>query len=70
MAVILPLDFYIQRATLYDGMRHVLFVIPMLAVIAGAGLRALLPLLRRAPVVAAVVGGAYAGSIIRSNMWR
>ena len=67
-AVILPLAFLIiQRATLYDGMRHVLFVIPMLAVIAGAGLRALLPVLRRAPVVAvvaAVVGGAYAGSIV------
>ena len=64
-AVILPLAFLIiQGATLYDGMRHVLFVIPMLAVIAGAGLRALLPLLRRAPVVAAVVGGAYAGSIV------
>jgi hypothetical protein len=55
----------------------VLFVIPMLAVLGGAGWRALLPLLRRAPIVAAVVGGAYAGGIvatwprcIRSNMWR
>ncbi len=64
-AVILPLAFLIiQRATIYNGIRHVLFVIPMLAVIAGAGLRALLPLLRRAPVIAAIMGGAYAGSIV------
>ena len=39
----LPLAFLIvQRATVYDGMRHVLFVIPMLAILAGVGLRALL----------------------------
>jgi len=64
-AVILPLAFLIvQRATIYNGIRHVLFVVPMLAVIAGAGLRALLPLLRRVPVIAAVVGGAYIGSMV------
>ena len=64
-AVILPLAFLIiQRATIYDGIRHVLFVIPMLAVLAGAGLRVLLPLLRRVPIVAAVAAGAYAGSIV------
>ncbi len=64
-AVILPLAFLVlQRATIYDGIRHVLFVIPMLAVVAGLGWRALLPLVARAPVVAAVVGGAYFGSIV------
>ncbi|MGZ5881580.1 MAG: hypothetical protein ACXWJO_07455 [Xanthobacteraceae bacterium] len=64
-AVILPLAFLIiQRATVYNGIRHVLFVIPMLAVLAGAGWRALLPLLRRVPIIAAVVGGAYAGGIV------
>ncbi len=64
-AVVLPLAFVIlQRATMYDGIRHVLFVIPMLAVVAGLGWRALLPLVARAPVVAAVVGGAYFGSIV------
>ena len=64
-AVVLPLGFLIlQRATLYDGIRHVLFVIPMLAVVAGLGWRALLPLLNRAPVVAAVIAGAYLGSIV------
>jgi len=49
---------------MYDGIRHVLFVIPMLAVVAGLGWRALLPPLNRAPVIAAVVAGAYVGSIV------
>jgi hypothetical protein len=63
-AVILPVGFLIiQRATLYDGIRHVLFVIPMLAVLAGVGFWALLPLLRRAPVIAAVAVGAYVGGV-------
>src|SRR5262249_6313306 len=65
MAIILPVGFpIVQRATLYDGIRHLLFVIPMLAVFAGLGLRALLPLLRRAPVVAAGGAGAYIGMVV------
>jgi hypothetical protein len=61
-AVILPIGFIVVRhSTLYDGIRHVLFVIPMLAVIAGTGLLRLLPLLRRAPVTATAIGGAYVG---------
>ena len=65
LAVVLPLGFLIvQRATIYDGVRHILFVIPMLAVIAGAGLRALLPVLRRAPIVSAAAVGAYAASTL------
>ena len=64
-AVILPLAFLVvQHATIYNGIRHVLFVIPMLAVIAGGGLRELLPLLHRLPIIAAITGGAYTGSII------
>jgi hypothetical protein len=64
-AVLLPLGFLIvQRATIYDGIRHVLFVIPMLAVLAGLGWVAILPLLRRAPIVAAVAAGAYVGSLV------
>jgi len=64
-AVVLPLGFLIlQRATMYDGIRHALFVIPMLAVVAGLGWRALLPLLARAPVAAAVIAGAYVGSSV------
>ena len=43
-AVVLPLGFIMVRhSTLYDGVRHVLFVIPMLAVIAGAGFLRLPP---------------------------
>jgi hypothetical protein len=65
LAVVLPLGFLIlQRATMYDGIRHVLFVIPMLAVVAGLGWRALLPFLKRAPVVAALCVGAYVGSVL------
>ena len=65
LAVVLPLGFLIiQRATIYDGVRHILFVVPMLAVIAGAGLRALLPFLRRVPLVSAAVAGAYVASVL------
>ena len=65
LAVVLPLGFLIlQRATMYDGVRHVLFVIPMLAVVAGLGWRTLLPLLKRAPVVSAVAVGAYVGGVV------
>jgi hypothetical protein len=61
-AVVLPLGFIIVRhSTLYDGVRHVLFVIPMLAAIAGAGFLHLLPLARRVPMVAAAIGGVYVG---------
>lgn len=64
-AVILPIGFLIvQRATIYDGIRHVLFVFPMLAILAGLGLTAILPLLCRAPIVAAVVVGAYVGNVV------
>src|SRR5262249_12229522 len=64
-AVVLPAGFLIlQHATMYDGIRHVLFVIPMLAVLAGGGMVALLPLLRRAPVVSAITAGAYVGSVL------
>jgi hypothetical protein len=65
LAVVLPLGFLIlQRATMYDGVRHVLFVIPMLAVVAGLGWRTLLPLLKRAPVVSAVAVGAHVGGVV------
>jgi hypothetical protein len=63
-AALLPLAFLIlQRATIYDGIRHVLFVIPMLAVVAALGWRTLLPLLARAPLVTTVLVGAYVGGV-------
>jgi hypothetical protein len=64
-AAVLPVAFLIvQHATIYDGIRHVLFIIPMLAVLAGCGFAALLPWLRRIALPAAAVGGAYIGSLI------
>jgi hypothetical protein len=61
-AVVLPLGFIIVRhSTLYDGVRHVLFVIPMLAAIAAAGFLRLAPLARRVPLIAAAVSGVYLG---------
>lgn len=67
-AVLLPTGFIIAaHSTLYDGLRHVLFLIPLLAVIAGHGFVRLAPALGRVPaiaVVAAVSGGLYAGAMV------
>jgi hypothetical protein len=69
-AVICPLAFLIlQRATLYDGVRHVLFVIPMLAIVAGEGAMVFVPWLRRSPVLSAIVMvviGAYLAGTVRT----
>jgi hypothetical protein len=66
-AIVLPVAFLvIQRATLYDGVRHVLFVIPMLAIIAGAGFSLVLPWLARAPVLAAALIGTYLGASLNN----
>jgi hypothetical protein len=65
VAGILPIAAIIlQHSTLYDGIRHVLFVIPMLAVIAGFGFLRLAPLLRRFPMTTATVAGAYVGHAV------
>jgi hypothetical protein len=59
---LLPAAFVmVQGSTLYDGMRHVLFLIPILAVIASYGFVRLLPFLRRFPMVAAAAIGGYIG---------
>ena len=63
-AVILPVGFLIiQRATLYDGIRHVLFVIPMLAILAGLGWQVLLPKFPRRPRNRGGCCRAYVGGI-------
>ena len=66
-----------QGVRIYDGIRHVLFVIPMLAIIAGAGFRMVLPLVRRVALVFAVAAGLYVGNVVvtlarctRSNILR
>lgn len=64
-AVIAPIGFIIiEHSTLYDGIRHVLFLIPMLAVIAGIGFLRLLPFLGRVPVISAVIVGTHVGATI------
>ena len=64
-AAVVPIGFVIlTRATHYDGVRHLLFVIPMLALLAaGAALR-LIPLLRRFPLITATVVAAAAIHLI------
>jgi hypothetical protein len=61
-AALLPIGFVMLKgSTLYDGVRHVLFVIPLLAVIASYGFTRLLPFLLRQPVLTAAGIGAFAG---------
>jgi hypothetical protein len=57
-AVLLPISFImVNGSTLYDGVRHVLFLIPLLAVIASYGFVRIFPfLLRQALVTAAGIG--------------
>jgi hypothetical protein len=65
VAALLPVVFIMARnSTLYDGIRHVLFLIPAVAVIASYGFVRLLPLLGRFPVVAAIGIGGYAGYLL------
>ena len=62
VAATLPIAAVIlQHSTLYDGFRHLLFIIPMLAVVASFGVLRLAPLLRRFPMTTAAVAGAYVG---------
>ncbi len=54
----------LTRATHYDGVRHILFVIPMLAILAGGAALRLVPFLRKFPLIAAtaiVVAAAHIG---------
>jgi hypothetical protein len=55
-AAIVPIAFVmITHATHYDGIRHLLFVIPMLALLAAGALLQVVPVLRRYPPVAVAV---------------
>jgi hypothetical protein len=61
-AALLPIVFIMmQGSTLYNGIRHVLFLIPILAVIASYGFVRLLPYLRQFPVPTAAAIGGYVG---------
>jgi hypothetical protein len=59
-AAFLPIAFVIfGGSTLYNGFRHILFVIPMLALVAGSGFAWARTWLRRLPIPAAGAIGAY-----------
>ena len=64
MAATMPIAFLIWRhSTLYDGIRHVLFVIPMLGLLAGSALAGMAPFLLGPRVVALAAAVAiYAGA--------
>jgi len=65
VAVVAPVSFLIiQHATLYDGIRHTLFVIPMLALLAGWALLRLVPYLRRVVVPAMVLSAIYVIALV------
>jgi hypothetical protein len=56
MAAVAPIVvFIVTRPTIFDGIRHFLFVIPMLALVGAWALWRLEPLIRRHPVVAGAV---------------
>ena len=67
-AAIVPVGFVMAtRATHYDGVRHVMFVIPMLALLAGGASLQLVHLLRKSPLIAttaAAVVAAYVGATV------
>jgi hypothetical protein len=64
IAAILPVSFVMtQQASLYDGIRHTLFIIPLLAVIAGWAAVKLWHSLGRLRVPAAVFATVYAASL-------
>jgi hypothetical protein len=66
MAAMMPIAFLIWRhSTLYDGIRHILFVIPMLALLAGSALSSTAPF-SSGPRIAALVAAVavYAGIAI------
>jgi hypothetical protein len=61
-AALLPIIFVIvDGSTLYNGIRHVIFIIPMLAVIAGHAFALILPWLKRVPAVSSAAIAAYLG---------
>jgi hypothetical protein len=65
VAALVPVIFLmITRATLYDGIRHTLFVIPMLALLAGWALVRLWGLLGGARIVAAPLAVGYLGVVL------
>src|SRR6266849_10875089 len=64
-AAFAPVGFLvIQHATLYDGVRHTLFVIPMLALLAGWAFARLLRSLSRARIAIAMLAAVYVAAVV------
>jgi hypothetical protein len=64
-AAIVPVGYImVRQPTLYDGIRHTLFVIPMLALLAGWAALRLLPVLRRAAIPASIATAAYLTAVV------
>jgi hypothetical protein len=64
-AALAPVGFLVmQHATLYDGVRHTLFVIPMLALLAGWAFARLLRSLSRARTGIAMLSAAYVVAVV------
>lgn len=64
VAAVLPVAFLMIKHTVhYDGVRHVLFVIPMLAVLAAGALLKVAPWLRQRPLIAGIAAVAVAAHI-------
>jgi hypothetical protein len=59
---------WVSHPVLYDGVRHFLFVIPPLGLIAAWALIRISPLARRIPTIAALSGGLYVGATIANLM--
>ena len=67
VAATVPILFLIvEHATLYDGIRHTLFVIPMLALLAGWAIVRLFRSLGRAGIPAAALAIVYAGGVLEN----
>lgn len=65
VAAFMPVGFLmIQHATLYDGVRHTLFVIPMLALLAGWALTHVLLLLSRARFAIMMLAAMYVAIVV------
>jgi hypothetical protein len=65
VAAFVPVGFLVvQRATLYDGVRHTLFVIPMLALLAGWAFARLLRSLLRARIAIATLAAVYVAVVV------
>jgi hypothetical protein len=64
-AAFAPVGFLvIQHATLYDGVRHTLFVIPMLALLAGWAFARLLRWLSRSRIAIAMLAAVYVAAVV------